>query len=195
MRKLISHLHVSLDGYIADSKGGMDWIGDGHDDEMWAEVNALLDTVDTVLFGRVTYEGFAAYWPKTATDLAATENDIYFSHWIQRTSKVVFSSTLPTACWRNTQLVKDNVAEEVAVMKAQPGQNLLIFGSNTLASTLLKWGLIDEFHINVFPVILGRGKRYYEGLNDWQRLKLISNKSLRSGVAALQYRVSTGTSK
>lgn len=162
---------------------------------MWAEVNALLDTVDTVLFGRVTYEGFAAYWPTAATDLAATEHDVYFSHWIQRTSKVVFSSTLRAAPWRNTRLVKDNIAEEVAVMKAQPGQNLLIFGSNTMASTLLKWGLIDEFHINVFPVILGRGKRYYEGLNDWQQLKLISNKNLRSGVVSLQYQVSTGDSK
>lgn len=195
MRKLISHLHVTLDGFMAGPDGDLDWVDDGHDNEIWDEVNALIDTVDTVLFGRTTYGGFAEYWPTAPSNLASTENEVNFAHWITKTAKVVASTTLESAEWENTRLIRYNVPEEVTVMKAQPGRDLLIFGSNGLVSSLLKWGLIDEFHISVHPVVLGRGLRFYEGLNHRQQLKLTYNKTLHSGVVSLQYRVAGRDSK
>lgn len=187
MRKLISHMQVTVDGFMAGPKGELDWSGQYHDEAMWRDVWDLLSTVDTVLFGRVTYRLFEDYWPAVPANPSSTKDDLEFSRWIDKTPKIVASTTLEKVEWKNSRLLKGDVGEEVAKLKAQPGRNLLIFGSSTLASTLLKLGLIDELRTNVHPVVLGRGKPYFRDLNDSHGLKLVKARTINAGVVGLHY--------
>src|SRR5688500_13142193 len=109
-RRLISHLQVTLDGYVCGPNGELDFSAEYHDEAMWRDVTALTDTVDTVLFGRVTYELFEAYWPGAASDPKTTKGDVAFSHWIEKTPKVVVSRTLTGVHWNATTILRGDLA-------------------------------------------------------------------------------------
>ena len=145
---------------------------------------AQLDLVDMLLFGRVTYEMMAAFWP---TD-AAMKDDPVTAAAMNRLPKIVFSRTLSSAAWQNTRLVKDNVAEEVTMLKEQAGKDLIIFGSSDLSVSLIQAGLIDEFRIMVNPVALGNGKALFKGLPGRLNLELIKTRTFKSGNVLLFYR-------
>jgi len=185
MRKVILQMLVSLDGIIEGPNGELDWFI--FDEEMWKDVNDLLSTVDTALFGRVAYQAFANYWPSVATNPSSPKSEIDFAHWIENTPKIVFSKTLEKVEWKNSRLVKENIAEEVSKMKQQPGKDLLIFGGAGIAQTFMKLGLIDEYRIRVHPIVLGRGIPLFKDLNDKHKLKLIKTKTFNSGVLSLVY--------
>jgi dihydrofolate reductase len=182
MRKLIFFMVTSLDGYYEGPGHNLDW--HNVDEEFNTFANAQLDSVDMLLFGRVTYELMAAYWPTSA----AAGDDPVVAAAMNRLPKVVFSRTLPSATWQNTRLVKDNIEQEVIKLKAQPGRDLIILGSSDLSVSLIAHGLIDEFRIMLNPVALGKGKPLFKGLQERLNLELINTRTFKSGNVLLYYR-------
>ena len=179
MRKLIMWNLVTLDGFF---EGPKSWDIDWHDtvwgDELEQYAIEQSKSTGMLLFGRVTYEGMASYWPTQKGEVADFMNTI---------PKVVFSTTLKKADWNNTRLVTGNVPEEVAKLKRQPGKTLFVFGSADLSSTLLKHGLFDELDLAVTPLLLGRGKPLFKESPDRLKLKLLEARPLKSGGVILRY--------
>jgi len=175
MRKVIVFLMTSLDGYIAGPDGNIDW----HvvDDEFNEFAVEQINSVDTIMFGRATYEGMASYWPTPF----AIENDPVVAGMMNDMPKIVFSHTLSSADWQNTRLISGDAAQEINKLKQQPGKDLIIFGSNKLAASFLDLGLIDEVRIIVAPVVLGEGIALFEGVKNKRSLKLLRSRTFSSG--------------
>lgn len=179
MRKVIAAEFVTLDGYIAGPNGEMDW---GPVD---LDPNDLKPEWDTILLGRVTYQLWLNIWPETPPE-ANPQADF-----INNAPKVVFSRTLgsaPWGRWKNARLVKDNVPEMIAELKHQPGGNMAILGSATLVQSFAALGLIDEYLLLVFPVIIGGGKPLFSHRTGRQKVELVEAKSIRGGIVVLRYR-------
>jgi dihydrofolate reductase len=140
---------------------------------------------DAQLLGRVTYEGFAAAWP-TITDEQG------FADRMNGMAKYVVSTTLRDIGWNNSHLISGDVRNAVAELKRQPGQDILVGGSRTLAQFLAKHGLVDEYHLLVYPIVLGTGKRLFDS-EQYATLTLVEARPFASGVVALTYRVPTTT--
>lgn len=174
---------ISLDGFFEGPKKEIDW--HNVDQEFNTYAISFLNTVDTLVFGRVTYELMASYWPTPA----ALKDDPIIAEKMNSLPKLVISKTLTKAGWQNTKLVKENVAEEISKLKSQSAKNIAIFGSSDLALTLMQSNLIDEFHIIVNPVILGAGKTLFKGINKRLNLKLLRTKTFNSGNVLLCYEV------
>jgi dihydrofolate reductase len=176
MRSLIVFNHVSLDGYFVDKKGDMRWAH--KQDPEWNEfVAGNARGGGVLLFGRVTYEMMASYWP---TPMAAQNSPAVAEH-MNNLQKVVFSRTLDKASWNNTKLVKGDLAMEVRKMKQESGQGLVIMGSGTIVSQLAQEGLIDEFQIVVCPIVIGSGKTLFEGVTEKLNLKLTKSRTFGNG--------------
>jgi dihydrofolate reductase len=143
----------------------------------------MLDSVDTLLFGRVTYELMANYWPTPV----AKKDDPIVAEKMNTLPKIVFSRTLDKAEWQNTRLVKDNIEEEIKKMKKQPGKDMAILGSGSIVSGLAPLGLIDEYRIMVNPVVLGSGTSLFKGIKDRLDMKLLRTRTFRSGNVLLYY--------
>jgi dihydrofolate reductase len=186
MRNVLLLMHVSLDGFVAGPNGEMDWIQ--MDDEIIADVAGLTASADSALFGRVTYEMMAGYWPTAADSPDATQHDLDHARWVNPAPKYVFSRTLDKADWQNTHFIRGNIGDEIARLKAQPGKNLLMIGSARTAHSLMQQGLIDEFRINVNPVVLGGGLPLFADLTHRLDLDLVSAKGYGCGVVGLHYR-------
>lgn len=186
MRKIIFQMMVSLDGYFEGPDHELDW----HrvDGEFNDYARDLLDSVDTLLFGRVTYQLMAGYWP---TPTAMTDDPVIAAK-MNSLPKIVFSKTLAKADWNNTRLVKENAAGEISRLKRLPGMNMAIFGSSDLAVSLLGVGLIDEYRIFINPVVLGSGKPLLKGLKDRLNLNLVSSRIFKSGLVLLCYKPGGG---
>lgn len=185
MRKVILQIGVSLDGFIEAPNGDLEWMF--IDDELWQNVDELLGTVDIVLFGRTAYQGFEQYWPAAATNPKSPQNEVDFAHWIEKTPKIVFSTTLPSADWANSRLVKSDVAAEVAMLKQQPGKQILLFGGAGIAGTFMQLGLIDEYRIKIYPVMLGKGIPLFKDPQARFNFKLMSTRTFSSGVVEIHY--------
>ena len=179
MRKLIYAINVTLDGY-ADHQAG---IADAELHTFYAD---LLRTSDTILYGRVTYQLMASYWPMAPDLPTSTPDEIYFAHEINRIQKIVFSKTLQKVEWSNSRLVRDDAAEEVIRLKSQPGKDIFV-GGLTFAASLMDLGLIDEYWLVVQPILLGSGTPLTKELHNRVDLKLIEYKPFNSGVIALHY--------
>jgi dihydrofolate reductase len=181
MRKIIVSNLVSLDGFFEGPNRELDWFA--VDEEFLEYARNLLSTVDTILFGRVTYQHMAAYWPTAS----GTGNDAFITEKMNNLPKIVFSKTLQEVKWNNSRLVKENIAEEILKMKQQPGKDMVIFGSGSIVSTFMQLGLIDEYRIIMNPVVLGNGKPLFKGIKDKHNLKLLKTKVLGSGIVILYY--------
>ena len=141
------------------------------------------DSIDMFLFGRVTYDMMASFWP---TPAGKSANPV-FAEFLNNTPKIVFSTTLKKADWQNTEVIKELNKEEILKLKQQPGKNMMIFGSGTIVEQLTNLGLIDEYELMVNPVILRKGKPLFKDINDRVNLKLLKTKTFSSGVVLLQY--------
>jgi dihydrofolate reductase len=176
MRSLIVFNHVSLDGYFVDKKGDMRWAH--KQDPEWNEfVAGNARGGGVLLFGRVTYEMMAGYWP---TPMAAQNSPAVAEH-MNNLQKVVFSRTLDKASWNNTKLVKGDLATEVRKMKQESGEGLVIMGSGTIVSQLAQEGLIDEFQIVVCPIVIGSGRTLFEGVKEKLDLKVTKSRTFGNG--------------
>ena len=181
MRKLFTFNMVTLDGFFEGPNQDISW---HHvDDEFNQFAIEQTSNLDTILFGRVTYQLMASYWPTPA----AMTDDPIVAGIMNRVPKIVFSRTLERAEWNNTRLVKDHIAEEITMLKQQPGNDLALFGSANLLSTLMQMDLVDEHRIMVNPVVLGAGTPLFQGIRDKLNLKLLKVKTFRSGNILLHY--------
>lgn len=181
MRKVFVFMMVTLDGFFEGPDHEIDW--HNVDEEFNEFAIEQLDELDTLLFGRVTYEVMASFWPTPF----AIENDPIVAGKMNSIPKIVFSKTLDKAEWNNTRLVKEHVAEEISQLKQQPGRDLAIFGSSNLTASLLQMGLVDELRIMVNPVVLGNGNSLFKGIHDKANLKLLKTRTFRSGNVLLYY--------
>jgi dihydrofolate reductase len=183
VRKLLSFMVVTLDGYYEGPDGEFDW--PNVDDEFNEFAISQLDDTDTLVFGRATYEGMASYWPTPA----ALEGDPpAIADRMNGIRKVVFSSTLDAADWQNSTLVTGSAAEAIAELKQQPGKYLAIFGSPTLTASLIEQGLVDELRVMVHPILLGGGKSLFAGLHRRVPVELLRTTVFSSGNVLLHYR-------
>lgn len=177
MRKVIVSNVASLDGFFESRNKELDWVVT--DAEFFEYAKVLLRTVDTLLFGRATYLHMANYWPTAPVDEIAEK--------MNNLPKIVFSKTLQKAEWNNSRLVASNIEEEVSRLKGQPGKDMVIFGSAMLASSLLQWGLVDEYRVILQPVLLSSGSPLFKDITERIRMKLISARSFGSGVVLASY--------
>ena len=182
MRKLLSFMVVTLDGYYEGPDGEFDW--PNVDDEFNDFAISQLNDIDTLIFGRATYEGMASYWPTPA----ALEGDPVVADRMNSIPKVVFSSSLDATEWQNTRLAKGKASEAVAELKQQPGKDLAIFGSPTLTASLIEQGLVEELRVMVHPILLGAGKSLFAALHHRVPVALERTTVFSSGNVLLHYR-------
>jgi len=182
MQKLIVFNQVSLDGYFVDANGDMSWAH--RQDPEWNEFAASnAGGGGTLLFGRITYEMMANFWPtpqaiQTMPEVAGGMN---------RARKIVFSRTLEKAEWGNTEFVKSDIVAKVRDMKNQPGPGMAILGSGTIVAQLAEAGLIDEFQIVAVPVALGAGRTLFDGVAKKLGFKLTKTRTFGNGNVLLCY--------
>jgi dihydrofolate reductase len=182
MRRLIVFNNVSLDGYFADRNGDMSWAH--QQDAEWrafAAENAKGEGV--LVFGRITYEMMAGFWPTPA----ASQTFPVLAERMNNLPKIVFSRTLERASWNNTKLVKGDLAAEIRRMKSEPGEGMAILGSGSIVSQLAQEGLIDEYQIAVHPVALGAGRTLFAGVTGRLPLKLTKTRTFGNGNVLLCY--------
>ncbi len=183
MRKVIYAMSVSLDGYIEAVNGDLSW--SFPDEELHKHFNDRESAIDIHLYGRRLYENMAAYWPTADKDPAAPKLEIEYARIWKDMKKIVFSKTLKKVGW-NSQLISENIAEEVNRLKAQPGKDMSVGGPG-LASAFMQLGLIDEYRLYVHPIILGGGQPMFRRLRDKISLGLVETHTFGSGVVLLRY--------
>jgi dihydrofolate reductase len=181
MRKLIAFNFITLNGYYKGPKGDISWHRHGAEENADAAEN--LKSGGTLLFGRVTYEMMASYWPT----LIAIKNDPIVAEGMNTADKIVFSRTLKKVEWNNTRVVKDNIVEEIKKMKQQSGKDMTLLGSGSILTQIAERGLIDEHQIMVDPVVLGDGTPIFKGIKHKLDLKLTMTRTFKSGVVLLCY--------
>jgi dihydrofolate reductase len=178
--KIAAWLISSLDGVVESPDG---WSAPYMNDEVNAEISAGMAPAGTVLLGRRTYQEMAAYWPH--------QDGNPFADYLNNSTKHVVSATLDSLEWANSRLVTGDVAEEVATLKRQPGEDLLVLGSPTLVRSLLRHVLLDDLTLNVCPIVLGSGLRLFDKTTDHLRLELVEATTYGSGVLRVGYRPAT----
>lgn len=181
MRRMFAFLLATVDGYHSDPNGELDW--QLVDDEFKAYGVEQLSEVDTLVFGRRTYEGMAEYW----TTAEAYEDDPQMSDMMNSLAKIVVSKTLAAADWPGTRLLTHSVAGEFEQLKRLPGRDIAILGSPTLTASLLPTGLVDEIRIMINPIALGNGRSMFSTATEPISLKLMGVRSFKSGNVLLTY--------
>lgn len=184
MRKLIAFESVSLDGYFTDANGDMSW-AHKNDPEWNAFASSNASGDGALLFGRVTYEMMASFWPTPA----AMETLPEVAKGMNRMPKFVFSRTLDVATWSNTTIVKGDLAGEVRKMKNQSGPGIAILGSGSIVSQLTEARLIDEYQLVFCPVVLGSGRTLFESVKERTPLERLSTRSFDNGNVVSFYRL------
>lgn len=181
MRKVTVFNFVTLNGHFEGPKGDISWHRHGAQENEYSAEN--LKSGGTLLFGRVTYEMMASYWPTPI----AIKNDPVVAEGMNNADKIVFSRTLKRAEWNNTRVVKDNIVEEIKKMKQMPGKDMTLLGSGSILAQFAEHGLIDEYEIMVDPVVIGDGTPIFKDIKHKLDLKLTMARTFSSGVVLLCY--------
>jgi len=187
MRKIISFMHISLDGFVAGPKGEMNWIK--VDEEIFDHVGKRISETDTALYGRATYQMMEGYWPTAGDKPGASKHDIEHSTWYKKAHKVVLSKTMKGADLPNTTIISDNLSDRINEIKQQAGNEILLFGSPTATHSLIQQNLIDGYWLFVNPIILGQGIPLFVDIKDKIKLKLLTTQQFTNGVTGLNYMV------
>jgi len=186
MRKINAALFITLDG-VVEAPGGestlppdrRNWSMPFMSDEVGQVITASMANSDAMLLGRRTYQDFAAYWPNVPADDP-------FGQFMNNQTKYVVSTTLDKAEWKNSHLIKGNVAAELNKLKQQPGKDINIVGSGTLTCSLIEANLVDELQLMLCPVVLGIGKRLFDDTHFTRSMKVTETKSFDSGMIYLR---------
>lgn len=178
-------MQMSLDSFVStgpnDEQAWVTWAFE----EIQPHVLDLLDTSDTILIGRKLAVDYIPYWEGVFKN---PDDPMYaVSRRIVNAKKVIFTKTLDGSPWNNTRLAKGNLVDEVKKLKAENGKDLVSYGGTSFVSELVKEGLVDEYHLFVNPVILGKGVTIFDRLHDWNNLKLKNSVTYNSGIVLLQY--------
>ena len=194
MRKIISFMHISLDGFVAGPNGEMNWIK--VDQEIFDYVGKRISEGDTSLYGRVTYQMMESYWPTAGDKATATKHDIEHSKWYGKVHKVVLSKTMENTGLTNTTIISDNLPDRINEIKqSRPASGgsgsieILLFGSPTATHSLIQQNLIDGYWLFVNPIILGQGIPLFVDIKDKIKLKLLTTRQFTCGVTELNYTV------
>ncbi|MGA2694663.1 MAG: dihydrofolate reductase family protein [Terriglobales bacterium] len=185
MRNLIYAINLTLDGCCDHTKGFVD-------DELHEHYTELLREVDPLVYGRKTYQLMVPYWANVAKDPSETKADRDFAEAFVSRKKVVFSRSLDSAEVKkddkNAKVISTDLREEILKLKNEPGKPIMAGGVD-IPSQLTELGLVDEYRIVVMPVIAGKGRRLFDGVNlpDKLKLRLVETKSFKSGFVALRY--------
>jgi dihydrofolate reductase len=188
MRKVISFMHLSLDGFVAGLNGEMGWIK--ADKEIFDYVGKRISEGDTALYGRVTYQMMENYWPTAGDKPTATKHDIEHSKWYKKVHKVVLSKSMKDSVLDNTTILSDNLSDRIKEIKQQNGKDILLFGSPTATHSLIQQDLIDGFWLFVNPIVLGQGIPLFKDIKETIKLKLMpTTRQFNFGVTELNYEV------
>jgi dihydrofolate reductase len=185
MKKVVLFMHVSLDGYVAGPKGEMDWIK--VDEDIFDYAGARTNESDTALYGRVTYDMMEGYWPTAANQPNPSRHDIEHSQWYKKVKKVVASRTMKDANLPNTVIISDNLSATIQSLKQGTGKEIILFGSPSIARTLMADNIIDDYWLFINPILLGKGIKLFDPLNKSIPLRLLTSKTFPSGVVCLHY--------
>ena len=186
MRRLLFFMMTTANGLYERRRWDVGW--HNTDDEFEAFAAEQLNSVDTLLFGRVTYEGMASFWPTPE----AEATDPVVAKQMNSLSKLVFSTSLESADWSNTRLIKEDPAAAVAKLKQEGGGDAIVLASSDLALTLAAHDLIDEYRLMVNPLFLGAGKPVLQGLKQDLELQLLTVRTFANGNVLLTYRPRRG---
>lgn len=184
MRKLKLQMQMTINGYVGGPNGKNDWMTWNPDDEFLAFLGSLIDSSDALLLGRKTAEGLIPHWENTAEK----NPEHPFAKKIADIPKVVFTKTLDKSTWNNTTLAKGNLAKEISNLKKQNGKDILVFGGAGFVSSLVKEGLIDEYHLIINPTAMGSGMTIFNSLNEIQKFSPIQAKLYPGGKTVLSYK-------
>jgi dihydrofolate reductase len=179
MRKIIAAINMTLDGFCDHTAGIAD-------EELHQHYSELLSHADAILYGRITYQLMESSWPDIVKNPTGNKAIDEFAVIIQDIPKIVFSRTLTRVEWKNAELAKRGLKEEVLELRQQPGKYILV-GSPGLIAALMNLGLIDEYQLCVHPVVAGRGLPLFKNINDRAIFKLLKIKTFDSGAATLYY--------
>lgn len=180
MRKVVFAINITIDGYCGHESGF------AADDELHEHFTGLLRDSDVEILGRNTYHLMYPYWHDVAVSQSETKALNEFAVAFDAIPKMVFSTTLESVEWINSTLLRSNLREEILKLKEQPGKTISI-GSLNIGSQVAQWGLIDEYHFVVHPIIAGKGPRLFESGGE-HLLKLVGSKTFGSGAVALHYK-------
>lgn len=187
MRKLIVEEWLSLDGYVTDKNNQLNFFTDLTPEQNTVSDNdqlKFLETVDTILLGRKTYELFVDFWPSATTDKEVIADQL------NATKKIIFSHTLtkaPWGQWAEAEIISDNSIAAIRELKLQKGKNLVLWGSISLAQSLMKENLIDEYHIQLCPILTGGGRRFFSQEMNLSKLSLLEVRLYPTGLIFLNY--------
>lgn len=184
MRKLKLQVQISVDGYIAGPNGEMDWMVWDWGDELKNYVRVITEPVDCIVLGRKLAQGFIPYWASVPEQEGADK--------INSSKKVVFTKTLDKSDpivtgWNNTVLAKGELADEIIKLKKQNGGDIITYGGANFVSSLVKQGLIDEYHLLINPTVIGNGMAIFRELDDKQNLVLVKSRSFDCGIVVVNY--------
>jgi len=185
MRKLILQEWVSLDGYAADKNGQLDFFP-STESNRYADLDQLqfMENIDTILLGRITYELFVDFWPDATTDKEIIADKLNSTH------KIVCSNTLedaPWGKWPGAQVIAGDAVNTVRKLKEQEGKNIVLWGSISLAQSLIKENLVDEYHLQICPTMVGSGRPLFPDLNSYKNFHLVNFKHYDTGMMFLHY--------
>ncbi|MFI9561547.1 dihydrofolate reductase family protein [Nonomuraea endophytica] len=180
MRRLFLHINVSLDGYISDTDGVIDW----HfaDEEFQGYLDELLESIDGMIFGRVAFEQLAAFWPTAGDEASPTQ-----VRRMNELPKYVLSRTFKDTGWHNSHHLGDDPAAAIAELKRQDGRDLALFAGARAATTAVELGVLDELRLVVNPVLLGGGTRLFDAAYPRAELRLTGTRQFASGAMLLTY--------
>jgi dihydrofolate reductase len=179
MRKLKLQVQMTIDGYIAGPNGEMDWLVFDWDDELKNHVRAITDPVDCIVLGRNLAQGFIPHW--------ASHPELEGADKINGARKVVFTKTLNQSEWDRTVLARGKLVDEITTLKQQDGGDIIAYGGAKFVSSLIKKGLIDEYHLFINPMAIGKGLPIFEDLTGKQPLVLVKSTAFGCGIVVLHY--------
>ncbi|HEY4289301.1 MAG TPA: dihydrofolate reductase family protein [Puia sp.] len=185
MRKIISFMHVSLDGFTAGPNGEMDWMK--VDQELFDFASQATEMSDLAIYGRVTYQMMDGYWPTAGDKPTASKHTKEHSAWYNKVEKIVLSKTWAGKSIPGTTIIGDDFASQIRSVKEKPGKHIVIFGSPAAVRSMIKEDLVDEFWLMVNPILMGKGIPMFPDLEQRKPLELQEEKRLKSGVVMLKF--------
>jgi dihydrofolate reductase len=185
MKKLKLQVQMTIDGYHCGPNGELNWMNFDWDEKLIEYVNKLTDSSDTILLGRKMTDGFVNYWENVLKNPKSPEYD--FAKKMVNTPKIVFTKTLEKSQWKNTEIEKGDLKEKINKLKRKNGKDIIVYGGTSFVASLIKEGLIDEYHLFINPAAIGKGKTIFDSLDKMMNLSLEKSLSFKNGIVMNHY--------